>query len=481
MKQKQGEIGKPGYVPGEYGDIAVIMHNHKNGTTCFYQALAEWENETTRAKAKKPLSGEVKAPSKGIAAWPWLTPAQTAHISCGACHDNGSIIRSPYLSQIQKPDPAKPDPDNPKDNTLPGAGVLDFNKSGPYYFVGSDFSSWKAFKVEVKDNECNNCHRMGINNVPTDDGSGQFRLFTKGTARELGIRATSKTLPNKNKLSEDKSPMWMPPDDPGGVEQVTHAISAQAIKNCAKQAKFKQLKTDEPGVLDGSLPNTDVCRITQFAGRWKLAAVRWGGAKAYFFKGNRYSLFDAKVDNTKTGDPKSIDKDKDWSGLWSGGIDAAVLWGTGKAYFFKGDRFVRFDLKNKKVDAGPATIASGWSGVWAEGIDAVVPWTAIDKLTKTRVYRLYFFKGDQYLRYTGATTPDPGFPKSIKADTEDFPAIWAIWPDGIDAAIQWNDDMAYFFKGDEYIQYDVKNNKPDLRFPKPMPIKDHWPNARWHR
>jgi hypothetical protein len=460
LKEMQGVIGTPGYIPGEYGDIAVIQYNNKNGATCFYQALAEWEDDTTREKVKKPLNAVVKSPSNGPGTF-WMTPGaiQSSSFRCGGCHDNGPIIRSPYLSQVKRTD------DKP---LLPGVGgdeVYTFNDDPmPYYFVGSDFASWKAFKVKVKDNECNTCHRMGVNNV----------LDGKGTARILGIRATSETLPNKNKLSEDKSPMWMTPDDPGGKERVKHADSAKAIKDCAKTF------TDASGspLPNSKLPTSDACRITQFAGRWKLSAVRWEGAKAYFFKGDRYSLFDAKVDNTKTGGPKSITTD--WSGL-SGGIDAAIMWGTGKAYVFKGDQFVRVDLKTKTVEAGPATIASGWPGVWAEGIDAAVPWSSIDKLTKARIYRLYFFKGDQYLRYTGATTPDAGFPKSIKSDTEDFPAVWAIWPDGIDAVIQWDDDTAYFFKGDQYLVYDVKNNKPDPKFPKPMPIKDHWPNAGWHR
>ena len=82
---------------GHYGDIAVIQHNRNNGATCFYQALGN-------------LDGNVKAPSKGTSAWPWLTPAGTASIGCAGCHDNGPLIRSPYLTQITGP------------NALPGAG-----------------------------------------------------------------------------------------------------------------------------------------------------------------------------------------------------------------------------------------------------------------------------------------------------------------------------------------------------------------------
>jgi hypothetical protein len=73
---------KEGLSAGHYHDIAVIQHNQHNGATCFYQALGN-------------LNGDVKAPSKGTSAWPWLPPAKTAKIGCGSCHDNGPIIRSP--------------------------------------------------------------------------------------------------------------------------------------------------------------------------------------------------------------------------------------------------------------------------------------------------------------------------------------------------------------------------------------------------
>ena len=35
---------KQGLDATEYGDIAVIQHNKENGATCFYQALADWED-----------------------------------------------------------------------------------------------------------------------------------------------------------------------------------------------------------------------------------------------------------------------------------------------------------------------------------------------------------------------------------------------------------------------------------------------------
>ena len=103
---------KQGLNSAEYGDIAVIQHNRENGATCFYQALADWEDDSARTSVRSPLKGDVKAPSKGTSAWPWMTPEKTARIGCVGCHDNGPIFRSPYLSRAMKN--GKP--------LLPGAG-----------------------------------------------------------------------------------------------------------------------------------------------------------------------------------------------------------------------------------------------------------------------------------------------------------------------------------------------------------------------
>jgi hypothetical protein len=419
---------------GKYKDIAIIQHNKTNGATCFYQALGE------NLDGKK-----VQPPSKGVAAWSWKTPAETAAIKCGGCHDNGPIIRSPYLSQVTGTDGKR---------LLPGAlEPYTFNSSGdPYSFVGSDFSSWKAFTVEVKGNECTLCHRMGVNNV--FDGMG--------TARDFGIRATAKDqgLSDKNLLSTD-SPMWMVPNDgnhtapPNGplMDQYSqaHADSAKAIKTCADQF----IKDGPPR----QTPSTD-CTITQFTGS-KMAAVRWQGDTAYFFKVGQYVQYDTKGNTDVVPTYPASLKGK---GLWASGIDAAVLWGTGKAYLFKGKNYFRYDLKKDSLDAGyPKPISPSWPGVWEDGVDAAVPWSN---------GKIYFFKGDQYIRYdVAADKADSGYPKPIKGN---WPGLWA---DGIDTGIQWNDKKAYFFKGNQYVRYDVTSEKVDPGYPKL--IKGNWKGLDW--
>jgi hypothetical protein len=212
---------------GKFGDIAVIQYSKRNGATCFYQALAS---------SSGPLDGNVKAPSKGSGAWPWLSPARTAAIDCVGCHDNGAIIRSPYLAQLKDVPGAK--------DVLPGSHDSSFNSSQPYSFVGEDFADWKAYSVEVRGNLCNSCHRMGVSNQTTLGASGT------GTALDFGIRATAASQLNKNPHSAD-SPIWMLPGQTFFDENTLAA--AQQIRSCA-------LRRDEV-----PLPNSDSCRIRLLA------------------------------------------------------------------------------------------------------------------------------------------------------------------------------------------------------------------------
>ena len=59
--------------------------------------------------------------------------------------------------------------------------------------------------------------------------------------------------------------------------------------------------------------------------------------------------YDVESDKTDPGYPADI------AGHWTGfpaefndGVDAGVVWTNGKAYFFKGSQFVRFDLADRK-------------------------------------------------------------------------------------------------------------------------------------
>jgi hypothetical protein len=94
-------------------------------------------------------------------------------------------------------------------------------------------------------------------------------------------------------------------------------------------------------------------------------AFYWKNGKACFFKGNRYVRYDISADRVDPGYPKSINNET-WPGLpWTDGIDTAVNWDNGKVYFFRGNQYCRYDINTDRADAGyPKSIDNEtWPGV----------------------------------------------------------------------------------------------------------------------
>ena len=102
------------------------------------------------------------------------------------------------------------------------------------------------------------------------------------------------------------------------------------------------------------------------------AAVNWGNGKAYFFNDGQYMRYtvrpdmadDLLGDRPDPGYPKPINSET-WPGLPWTDVDAVVNWGNGKAYFFKGSQYIRYDIKADRADPGyPKTIDnSTWPGI----------------------------------------------------------------------------------------------------------------------
>ena len=226
---------KRGGGTGLYGDIAVIQYSRVNGATCFYQALGHNQpaapgDMVGGSSAPGATPKPAFAPSKGLASgFPWLSPSETAGIGCANCHDNGPLIRSPYINGVKDA------------NKLPGSDDFAFNRDQPYAFVGDPFSHWKAYKVEVAGNLCISCHRLGVNNV----GGG-------GTARDFAIRATTLQEVAKNPPDPSRpnaSPIWMPPAPPQLAVDPHNQTSAQAIKDCAESGALIVVTSDDPAAI----------------------------------------------------------------------------------------------------------------------------------------------------------------------------------------------------------------------------------------
>jgi hypothetical protein len=196
-------------------------------------------------------------------------------------------------------------------------------------------------------------------------------------------------------------------------------------------------------------------------------------SKLFFFKGDKYLRVDFATNKVDAGFPKSIAGN--WHGFphsWDSGVDAAVSWGDGKAYFFRGSEYLRYDIAADRVDSGfPKPIAGNWHGFpqsWNSGIDEVINWGN---------GKAYFFKGGEYLRYDiGADHVDAGYPQSIAGGNwKNFPAGW---DSNIDAAIPSTFGRAILFKGDNALTVEEKTHKAIASPVSISSVVGNWP-ASW--
>jgi hypothetical protein len=174
------------------------------------------------------------------------------------------------------------------------------------------------------------------------------------------------------------------------------------------------------------------------------AAVAWPNGKAYLFQGSTYRRYSSP---TGTLEQAGIQISPEWPNLGSTAPDAGFLWGYGKAYFFFGDHYVRYDVKTDTVEADylppnpPKALAVWGLATWTDHISATMNWGN---------GKVYFFRGAEYLRYDIAMDrPDEGYPRPIAGN-------WpGVWEDGVDAALYTGGEKAYFFRGEEFRQFDI--------------------------
>src|SRR5260221_6373481 len=124
--------------------------------------------------------------------------------------------------------------------------------------------------------------------------------------------------------------------------------------------------------------------------------------------------------------------------LRGGFIWPTPIEGRRKAFFFMGDRYVRYDVASERVDDNyPRHIAERWGGVdWPGGIDAALLWDAD---------QVYFFKGSEYVKYSvAADAVDKSGPVQYPQQIKRF---WRGVPNDLDAAVRWPDGRVFFFKG----------------------------------
>ena len=122
----------------------------------------------------------------------------------------------------------------------------------------------------------------------------------------------------------------------------------------------------------------------------------------FFFYQNHYTKMNI-ADNTFS-EPKLLSEG--FPGLPFTSIDAALHFEPSLVYFFCGNQYVRFNLVENCVEPGyPALISERWAGVNFDKIDAAVYWGN---------GKIYFFRDDLYIRYdVSSFAADPGYPKQL--------------------------------------------------------------------
>jgi hypothetical protein len=217
--------------------------------------------------------------------------------------------------------------------------------------------------------------------------------------------------------------------------------------------------------VNGLTPRVEAVSSERPLVRMVLDGPAWA---AYLFKGGVYVRYHRLADRTDPGYPASIAAY--WPGMSAAGFDtgveAALPWYGSKMYFFKGTQYVRFDLVSNRVDPGyPQPVAGNWRGLaeigFGRGVDAAVNWG--DGYA-------YFFKGDRYARFHTVANRVVGGSTLIATG---WPGLQAHGFDrDLDSCVTWGNGFAYLFKGDRYLKYDMLGNGA---VDQPRPIADNWP------
>ncbi|XP_066253429.1 matrix metalloproteinase-24-like [Euwallacea similis] len=133
-------------------------------------------------------------------------------------------------------------------------------------------------------------------------------------------------------------------------------------------------------------------------------------------------------------------------------VDAAYQRPDGHIVLFTGSKVWIFDGFDF-VENSPLTLSYFGLPEYLDDIDAVQTWT---KNGKT-----YFYKSDRFWRYNEtAKSMDPGYPMSMDR--------WNGVPINLDAATTWKDGITYFFKGALFWKFDNNWVKPTESSPLPV-------------
>jgi len=323
-----------------------------------------------------------------------------------------------------------------------------------------------AYKQEVFDN-------LGYVIHTSEDfysHSNWVETHSIGTYAKLGVNSI-------NKPSNWFSGTWK--NDPSGrcaegtpthgtlSKDVTSAVGyKEAATDAVLEVQF-QLREFQKALIeaDGLENATEIFKkLGMFSEESKFSAALTypTNSSIYFFKKN--DLY-TKFNFDKNTIVHTTYTSKYWEGLNSiaSDVQASFIASNKKAYFFSKDKYIRYDIERDSADDGyPATISYGWKDIWNSDIDAVIAYPNSTKV--------YIFKGSEYVRFDfDKDEVDSGYPQPIAQSWSGLDSF----AEGIDAAtLSPNKDKVYFFKNNQYIRFDIENDKADEGYPKS--ISENW-------
>ncbi|NNF08358.1 MAG: hypothetical protein HKN21_16475, partial [Candidatus Eisenbacteria bacterium] len=292
--------------------------------------------------------------------------------------------------------------------------------------------------------------------VPADDG---FFFITSMMSHEMVFEVADQnpTFGTNIHLAErngSKAQMFKIEGGEGGVK-IFSAIDEKfqiVVDNRRKQVRPNEtsllIVVDYNAMIVDASPEAPPSGINSRSQFFKLvdskafavdAAMRFDSHRAYFFSGDEYYRFQVDESHLEAGFPQALVPNWELPQEWESGLDAAVNWGGGVAFLFRGSEYIKYNLQEDRPYPNfPKPIQDDWAfpETWEKGIDAAVNWQHKDPRRGVINDFVYFFKGDEFIIYQ-LDNSQVGGPFKIK---ERF-SLGDAFESGIDAGCPWTDEV----------------------------------------